>query len=266
MAAGDLDQDIANAGGDETDDVVRALEAMAVRMQDLVQQQKDFIANASHQLRTPLTTIKLRVEALVGGARNDEAVASRFLTEIEGEVDRLSHLVDELLTLSRVEAGIETLKMERVNLGLVLGQTVVAFHPRAEAAGVTLTLDTAPGLPAARASASHVRQVMDNLLDNALKHTPAGGLVTVSCRLVNGLLAVLVTDTGQGIPAQDLPHVFDRFYRGRSTSRAAGSGLGLAIVRSIIEAHRGEVTLESQEGKGTSVRFTLPALEQQQST
>jgi signal transduction histidine kinase len=262
MAGGDLTQQLSVERNDELGDLAKAFNGMAMRLQHLMNQQRDFVANASHELRTPLTTVKLRVEALMGGARRDPAMVDRFLAEMEGEVNRLSHLVEELLALSRVEAGIDLLKMERVSLSLVLGQAVAAFYPQAEAAHVTLTLDAAPDLPPVKASASHVRQVVDNLLDNALKHTQAGGLITVSARPTGSLVTASVTDTGHGIPAQDLPHVFDRFYRAdraRPRSGAAnGAGLGLAIVRSIVEAHGGEVGIESQEGKGTSVRFTLP--------
>jgi two-component system sensor histidine kinase VicK len=236
---------------------------MAARLQRLVEQQEDFVANASHELRTPLTTIKLRVEALLGGARHDPAIAERFLSEMESELDRLSHLIDDLLTLSQVEVGLETLKLEKVDLPLLLGEAMATFWPRAEAVGVTLTMDAPPQLPPVKASPPQVRQVIDNLMDNALQYSSSSGLVTVSCRPANGSIAVSVTDTGQGIPAEDLPHVFDRFYRSdRSRLRSSGSdrtgGLGLAIVRSIVTAHGGEVSIDSQEGKGTTVRFTLP--------
>jgi len=262
LADGDLNQHIVTEGNDELGRLGQAFNLMAARLKYMIGQQRDFVANASHELRTPLTTIKLRVEALLGGARHDPQIANRFLAEIESEVNRLERLIDDLLTLSRVEAGLTTLEMERVDLPLLLGEAVTTFWPRAESAGVTLTLDAAPELPPVRASAPQIRQVIDNLLDNALKHSSAGGIITVSCRPTNGQVAVSVTDTGQGIPAQDLPHVFERFYRAdKARSRSggtSGTGLGLSIVRSVIEAHNGQVSIESQEGKGTSVRFTLP--------
>jgi signal transduction histidine kinase len=262
VAAGDLNQRIAATGDDELGQLGQAFNWMAARLQYIIAQQRDFVANASHELRTPLTTIKLRVEALLGGARHDPAIAERFLAEIEGEVNRLSQLIDGLLTLSRVEAGLDTLEMERVELPFLLGEAVATFYPRAESAGVTLTLDASPQLPAVRASSNQIRQVIDNLLDNALKYSSSGGVITVACRLVNGKVAVYVTDTGQGIPADNLPHVFERFYRAdKARSRSGGSGgtgLGLSIVRSVIKAHGGEISIDSQEGKGTSVRFTLP--------
>jgi two-component system sensor histidine kinase BaeS len=153
--------------------------------------------------------------------------------------------------------------MEKVDLPLLLGEAMATFWPRAEAGGVTLTMDAAPQLPEVKASPPHVRQVIDNLLDNALKYSSSGGLVTVSCRPANEQVIVSVTDTGQGIPSKDLPHVFERFYRSdRSRSRASAEegtgGLGLAIVRSIVNAHGGQVSIDSQEGKGTTVRITLP--------
>jgi len=263
MAAGDLGQRISIDRGDELGRLGQFFNLLAARLQRLIEQQEDFVANASHELRTPLTTIKLRVEALLGGARHDPAIAERFLSEIESELDRLSHLIDDLLTLSQVEVGLETLKMEKVDLPLLLGEAMATFWPRAEAGGVTLTMDAPPQLPPAKASPPQIRQVIDNLLDNALKHSSSGGVVSISCRPSNGQVIVSVTDTGQGIPAADLPHVFERFYRAdRSRSRASGSGstggLGLSIVRSIVTAHGGEVSIDSQVGKGTTVRFTLP--------
>ena len=263
MASGDLEQRVSVDRNDELGRLGQSFNLMAARLQRLVEQQEDFVANASHELRTPLTTIKLRVEALLGGARHDPAIAERFLSEMESELDRLSHLIDDLLSLSQVEVGLDTLKMEKVNLPLLLGEAMATFWPRAEAVGVALTMDAPPQLPPVKASPPQIRQVIDNLLDNALKYSSPGGLVTVSCRPNNGHMVVSVTDTGQGIPAKDLPHVFERFYRSdRSHSRSSGSGgaggLGLAIVRSIVTAHAGEVSINSQEGKGTTVRFTLP--------
>lgn len=262
MAAGDLGQRISTGSDDELGQLGQAFNLMAARLQYIIAQQRDFVANASHELRTPLTTIKLRVEALLGGARHDPAIAERFLAEIESEVNRLGDLIDGLLTLSRVEAGLDNLEMERVDLPLHLGEAVATFSPRAEAAGVTLTLDASLQLPAVRASAPQIRQVIDNLLDNALKYSSSGDIITVSARPTKGQVAVYVTDTGQGIPAADLPHVFERFYRAdKARSRSggpSGTGLGLSIVRSVIEAHGGQISIDSQEGKGTSVRFTLP--------
>jgi two-component system OmpR family sensor kinase len=262
VAAGDLSQRIATTGDDELGQLGQAFNWMAARLQYIIAQQRDFVANASHELRTPLTTIKLRVEALLGGARHDPTIAERFLAEIESEVNRLTQLIDGLLTLSRVEAGLDTLEMERVEVPFLLGEAVATFYPRAESAGVALTLDASPQLPAVRASAAQIRQVIDNLLDNALKYSSSGGIITVSCRPVDGKVAVYVTDTGQGIAADNLPHVFERFYRAdKARSRSSGpggTGLGLSIVRSVIKAHGGEISIDSQEGKGTSVRFTLP--------
>jgi len=263
MAVGDLEQRIVVDRNDELGRLGLAFNLMAARLQRLIERQQDFVANASHELRTPLTTIKLRVEALLGGARRDPAMAERFLSEIDGELNRLTQLIDDLLTLSQVEVGFDTLEMQKVELPFLLGEAISSFWPRAEAIGVTLAMDAPPRLPAVKASPSHVRQVVDNLLDNALKYSSSGGLVTVSCRPADGQIAVAVTDTGQGIPPEDLPHVFERFYRAdKSHARTSGSGraggLGLSIVHSVVTAHGGQVAIESQVGKGTTVRFTLP--------
>lgn len=263
LAAGDLDQRFTLERYDELGQLGQAFNLMAAKLQQLIEQQEEFVANASHELRTPLTTIKLRVEALLGGARHDPAIVDRFLSEIESEVNRLGNLIDDLLTLSQFEMGFDSLKMERVDLGFLLSEATATFRPRAEAVGITLTTDVAPQLPAVKASPAQIRQVIDNLLDNALNYSFSGGVVTVSCRPVKEQVVVSVTDTGQGIPAKDLPHVFQRFYRAdKSRSRSGGSGgtggLGLSIVQLIVTAHGGEVSIDSQEGKGTTVRFTLP--------
>ncbi|UCC89051.1 MAG: HAMP domain-containing protein [Anaerolineales bacterium] len=269
MAAGDLDQRISTDGSDELGRLGQAFNRMAERLQHMIIQQRDFVANASHELRTPLTTIKLRIEALHGGARHDPTITDRFLLEIEDEINRLNHLIDNLLALSDAEAGLDTWKMERLDLQLLLSESVAAFSPRAQSVGITLTMDISPQLPDVRASAPQLRQVLDNLLDNALKYSSPGGVITLLGRPGKEGVVVSVTDTGQGIPANDLSRVFDRFYRvDKARSRQegpAGTGLGLSIVRSIIEAHDGTVSIDSLEGKGTSVRFTLPAYPDAQS-
>jgi signal transduction histidine kinase len=262
MAAGDLEQRITTGGSDELGQLGQAFNLMAARLQHIMEQQRDFVANASHELRTPLTTIKLRVEALLGGARHDQAIADRFLSEIESEVNRLSTLIDGLLTLSHVESRPDTLRMDKVDLSFLLGEAVSTFWPRAEATNVALTLNVAPQVPAVKASAPQIRQAVDNLLDNALKYTAPGGIITVSCRPMNEQVAVSITDNGQGISTADLPYIFERFYRAdKARSRSGGpggSGLGLSIVHSIITAYSGQISVDSQEGKGTTVRFTLP--------
>jgi len=152
--------------------------------------------------------------------------------------------------------------MDKVDLSFLLGEAVATFWPRAEATNVALTLNVAPQVPAVKASAPQIRQVVDNLLDNALKYTSSGGFITVSCRPLNEQVAISITDNGQGISTADLPYIFERFYRAdKARSRSGGpggSGLGLSIVHSIIAAHNGQVSVDSQEGKGTTVRFTLP--------
>jgi signal transduction histidine kinase len=262
ITAGNLDRTIPVSGKDELGDLAQAFNTMTARLRHLIRQQRDFVANASHELRTPLTTIRLRVEALLGGARQNPELATQFLTEIEGEVDRLSQLVDALLVLSRVEAGLDSLSMTPIDISFLLDEAMAVYRPRVEAAGHQLILDVEPGLPPVRAASAQIRQVIDNLLENALKYSPSGGFITLSCRKTGDAVTVSVTDTGYGIPAQDLPHVFERFYRAdKARTRSGGSGgtgLGLSIVRSVVLAHGGQVSIDSQEGKGTTVRFTLP--------
>ena len=218
---------------------------------------REFVSNVSHELRTPLSSVKALAEALENGALEDLATARDFVRRIHGEADRMSALVDELLELSRLESGQAALQMETVDAAALVGSEVEAFQLRAEAAGVGLSarLPDAPSL--VRGEREKLRQVLVNLLDNALKFTPSGGAVTVTVHSAAGGVEVSVRDTGAGIPAEHVPHVFERFYKVDRARRDGGTGLGLAIVRHIVEAHGGTARVESREGEGTTVSVML---------
>ena len=220
---------------------------------------REFVSNVSHELRTPLSSVKALAEALENGALEDSDTARDFVRRIHGEADRMSALVEELLELSRLESGQAALQMETVDLAALASSEIEACQLRAEAAGVALAarLPDAPAL--VRGEREKLRQVLVNLLDNALKFTPSGGVVTVSVHAAAGGVEVSVQDTGAGIPAEHLPHVFERFYKVDRARRDGGTGLGLAIVRHIVEAHGGTARVESREGEGTTVSVMLRA-------
>jgi len=218
---------------------------------------RDFVANVSHELRTPLTSIKAMAETLVDGARNDEAVAVRFLQTIIRESDRLVRLSADLLDLSRVEAlGIEKTP---IDLASLVADVVSRLATQAEKADITLsnTIRLPLVVPADR---DEMAQVLVNLLDNAIAYTPRGGTVTLSAQETPENITVFVADTGIGILSHDIPRLFERFYRAdKARSRASGgTGLGLSIVRHIVENHDGTVGVESEYNKGSVFSFTLP--------
>ena len=220
---------------------------------------REFVSNVSHELRTPLSSVKALAEALENGALEDSDTARDFVRRIHGEADRMSALVEELLELSRLESGQAALQMATVDVAALASTEIEAFQLRAEAAGAVLVarLPDAPAL--VRGERDKLRQVLVNLLDNALKFTPSGGTVTVLVHAAAGGVEVSVRDTGAGIPAEHVPHVFERFYKVDRARRDGGTGLGLAIVRHIVEAHGGTARVESREGEGTTVSVILRA-------
>lgn len=219
---------------------------------------KEFVANVSHELRTPLASIKALVETLEAGAIDERDVAVDFLGRIVGEVDRLAALVDELLDLARLESGRITLRLETLEPAELIGRGAERLKPQTERARLALVVDVPEGLPAVRADRSRVEQVLLNLIHNAIKFTPAGGVITVRAQVVDGVLRVSVRDTGVGISEQELPRIFERFYKEDKARRSEGTGLGLAIAKHIVLAHGGTISVESRRGAGATFYFTLP--------
>lgn len=220
---------------------------------------RELTANVSHELRTPLTSIKGFAETLLDGAMKDEDTNRRFLSIIDGEADRLVKLVDDLLDLSLLESKRVTLELKPVDLSDLVTHTVDKLRPLAQTSQLTLWQSTPPSL-LIYADADRLEQVLTNLVDNAMKFTPAGGRVEVRVAAVNGEVEVAVNDTGKGIAPEDVPHVFERFYRAdRSRTRGSGgTGLGLAIAKHIVEAHGGRISVSSQPNEGTTFKFTIP--------
>jgi signal transduction histidine kinase len=232
-------------------------QSMEERMRRQVEDaRRGLVAAASHDLRTPLASLRLLVEAVDDGVAGEDR--DRYLGEIRTHVAVLSDLIDDLFELSRIEAGDISWTMRRVELGDLIGDTVAAFRTSAEERGVRLSAELPGGEVVAEADAEKVQRVLYNLIQNAIRHTPADGSVTVRAKGGPGEVEVEVADSGEGIPAAQSERVFDAFYRGDSARDGDGAGLGLAISRAIVEAHGGRIWLEDAH-PGTRVRFTLPA-------
>jgi two-component system phosphate regulon sensor histidine kinase PhoR len=232
--------------------------------QDLTRQRqteamrRDFISNVSHELRTPLAALKALTETLQGGALEDPPAAHRFLGQMETEVDSLSLMVNELLELSRIESGRVPLNLEPTPPLNIVNPAVDRLRLQAERTGLTLSIECTDDLPAVLADATRVQQVVVNLLHNAIKFTPEGGQVSVRCERQDQMIQIAVTDTGIGIAAEDLPRIFERFYKVDRSRATSGTGLGLAIARHLVEAHGGKIWAESEVGKGSTFYFTIP--------
>ena len=234
------------------------------RLRQLENTRREFVANVSHELRTPLSLVKGSVETLKSGAKDDPRACARFLDIIERHTDRLIFLIEDLLTLSQLEAGQAVINFHTVPLRTVVAEVLSDLEPKSETRKVSL-VNAVPDSLFARADYDRLQQVLSNLIDNAIKYGRMGGKVTVSATLQasSGWVAVTVADDGPGIPAEAAARVFERFYRA-DTARSreqGGTGLGLSIVKHIIQAHGGTVSLDSSPGNGARFTFTLPAAE-----
>jgi two-component system phosphate regulon sensor histidine kinase PhoR len=224
---------------------------------------RDFVANVSHELRTPLTAIKGYAETLLGAAGDDRATARRFLEVIDRHCERLGRLTDDLLTLSDMELGRAALSRAPLAVGPAIADVLEILAERATRGQLEVGAEVDPRTPPIFADGDRLRQLLINLVDNAIKYTPGGGRVVVRAApaAASGMVAIAVEDTGIGIPAEDLPRLTERFFRvDKARSRAlGGTGLGLAIVKHIVQAHSGTLAITSTLGAGTTVRVTLPA-------
>jgi two-component system phosphate regulon sensor histidine kinase PhoR len=227
---------------------------------------RDFVANVSHELRTPLTAIKGYAETLLGPAGDDRETARRFLAVIDRHSERLGRLINDLLALSDLELGRTPLRLSAVAIGPVVDDVLQIFAEPVARAGVRVSAQVAPGLPLVQADGDRLRQVLINLVDNAIKYTPQGGQVMVRAVPAAGnehagMVEIAIEDSGIGIPAQDLPRLTERFFRvDKARSRElGGTGLGLAIVKHIVHRHRGSLDIDSEPGKGSVFTLFLPA-------
>jgi two-component system phosphate regulon sensor histidine kinase PhoR len=222
---------------------------------------RDFVANASHELRTPVAAVRSATETLRSGALEDPGAAIRFVDIIERNAMRLQSLVEDMLELSKLESNEFKVKRERVELGSVVPIVLALFRERAEKKGVRLSAELSPEASAVEGDPRGLEHVLSNLVDNAVKYCPPGTRVLVSAaKLDEDRVRLVVSDTGPGIPAEHLPRVFERFYRvdaGRSRE-LGGTGLGLSIVKHMVEAMRGKVAVESEVGRGSTFTVSLP--------
>ena len=219
---------------------------------------RELVGNISHEFRTPLAGIKAMVETLQGGAIDDQTAASDFLGRIEAEVDRLAQLVAELTELSRIETGRVELELEPVNLNLLVEEVITQLKPQAERQGLSLKNELAADLPLVQAHKERIRQVIVNLMHNAIKFNRPGGSVSAATKRFEDTVVIEISDTGAGIANDDLPRIFERFYKADRSRAGQGTGMGLAIAKHIVEAHGGEIRAQSEEGKGSTFSFSLP--------
>lgn len=259
VAQGDLTARVDGIAGDEIGEVGLAFNQMAQNLSDQQTLRKQMVADIAHELRNPISVMQGTLEAMQDGLITPDPGE---IQELHSDVRRLARLVEDLRTLSLADAGQLTLRRERINPAVLAEHVVSRMGAIAAERGVSLTLEALPDTPDVDADEDRLTQVLGNLVDNALRHTPRGGHVRVRVAQQPGEVQVEVVDDGPGIAAGDLPYVFERFWRGdRSRSRdSGGSGLGLAIVRQLTELHGGRVSVDSAPGRGTTFRVILPAL------
>jgi signal transduction histidine kinase len=254
IEAGDYSAHVSEHGPSELRSVARAFNAMSARLKSNDEQRRSFLADVAHELRTPLSVIRGQAEAIADGLYPGDAA---HLAPILDATQALDRLIEDLRTLVLTDAGNLVLHKEPTDLGALAAETVESFKAQAAAAGVTLSADVSDQPMIVRIDPARIRSVLGNLLSNAIRHTPTGRTVRVAVSASGGEVVITVTDTGEGIPPELLPRVFDRFVKG---ANSPGSGLGLAIAHDIVAVHGGALTIESALGFGTTVRLTLPAV------
>lgn len=270
LSEGELSTRIPVVGEDEVAQLTRAFNSMAARLEGAAVRaraddaaRRTLIAGASHDLRTPLASLRAMLEALAEGVVSDGETTARYLAQSRAEIGRMSGLIDDLFELASLDAGLE-IAGEPGSLPDLISDSLAAFAARAEAAGILLEGSVATGVDPVWMAADKIDRVLANLLDNALRYAAPGGRVCVDAAPDGGMVRVTVGDSGPGIPEADLPQLFDAFFRGdRSRARGGdgadgGAGLGLAIARRLVEAHGGTIWAENAPGGGAAVSFTLP--------
>jgi signal transduction histidine kinase len=254
MSSGDLSARAHVITRDEFGILGDSFNTMADRVEDLIKTLRSFIADAAHELHTPLTTLRMNLELTADDDRNRQ----KYLDSAQSQVMRLQILVDSLLDLSRIEAG--KLTKKRLSISKIIAEIAEKVSQEAARVGITFSLVPGPAAVEICGDESNIRRALDNLLDNSVKFTPSGGSINLRVEADQEHVQIVVTDTGVGIPAEDLPFVFRRFHRGRNAVTYPGSGLGLAIVKTIVDQHGGDLTIESNN-EGTTATIILPKAE-----
>jgi signal transduction histidine kinase len=267
LAGGDLSTRIPVLGSDEVSSLAATFNQMAGQLQEAAEKQKeverlrsDLIAWAGHDLQTPLASMRAILEALADGMVDDPEAVQRYLKTAQRDIRSLSLLIDDLFQMAQIDAGGLQLDLAPNSLGDLISDTLESFSELAARQGISLEGTVDPDVDPVCMDAARIGRVLNNLVGNALRHTSAQGRVQVCARRQGPRVEVCVSDTGEGIHPQDIPHIFEQFYRGeKSRSRATGgAGLGLAIARGIVQAHGGEIRVESEPGEGTRFIFSLP--------
>jgi signal transduction histidine kinase len=259
VADGDYSARVAEQGPREVRSVARAFNTMASRLQSADEQRRRLLSDVTHELRTPLTVIQGNVEGMLDGIYVPDQARLKLILE---ETQVLSRLVEDLRTLALSDSGALGLRREPTDLAQLVRDAAAASRAQADAAEVTIAVELPSDLPPLPLDPARMRQVLLNLIANAMRYTPGGGTLFIRCGITasDGRKEVVleVEDTGPGIAPEDLPHVFDRFYKARDSS---GMGLGLSIARSLVEAHGGTISAHSPFGRGTTIRIILPLVE-----
>jgi signal transduction histidine kinase len=259
LAGGDYSARVSERGSPEVRSLVRAFNSMAARLQATDEQRRNLLADVTHELRTPLTVIQGNLEGILDGVY---AVDEARLKSILDETQVLARLVDDLRTLTLAESGALQLRKEPTDLAVLINEVAAAFRAQSDSAGVKLEIRASDDLPLLSLDPERMREVLSNLIANAIRYTPSGGVIRLIYQVGRSgspnQASLEIQDTGPGIPPEVLPHVFDRFYKERDST---GMGLGLSIAKNLVEAHQGTISAESNPGKGTTIRIALPVSE-----
>jgi signal transduction histidine kinase len=265
--AGNLQANVPVASRDEVGELAAAFNAMVQRLQESVNRERglertrrELIEAVSHDLRTPLSSIRAMIESINDGVVTDETTIKRYLRTAQPEIVNLSQLVNDLFELSQIDAGLLQLHTESVFLQKLIPDTVETMTAQADSCHLSLGEEVGKELSPVTADSRRIQRVLYNLIQNAIRHTPADGSINIRAMDVGSVIEIQVADTGEGITAEDLPRVFERSYRSeRSRSRqSGGAGLGLSIAKGIVEAHGGRIRVNSEPGQGSVFSFTLP--------
>jgi signal transduction histidine kinase len=270
LSEGDFSVRVPVEGEDEVAHLAQSFNEMATRLEQareaertLDDARRNLVAWASHDLRTPLASLQAMIDALVEGVVDDPETVASYLQQSQQEIDRMSALIEDLFELAQIDAGGLELQREAASLSDLISDTLGAFAARAVERNLSLTGEVSPEVDPIWMAPEKISRVFQNLIENAIRNTGIGGEIHIRAGVDNGAVVIAVSDNGSGIPPEDLPHIFDRFYRGeKSRSRqgysSGGAGLGLAIAKGIIEAHGGRIWVESNIGQGTVMQFSLP--------
>jgi signal transduction histidine kinase len=254
-------QPVETGGPHEVQELTRAFNAMIARMQASQKSQREFVANVSHELKTPLTSIQGFAQAMLDGTADTDQSREQAAQVIYAESGRMHRMVLDLLDLARLDSGTADITMSPVNMSALLNAIAEKFSPQLQRAGVNIEVQVSPNLPTVFADGDRMAQVFTNLVDNALKFTPRGGFISLRASVQNNEMVISVTDTGAGIPEEAQAQIFGRFYQAdpsRKGGESHGAGLGLAIAHEIVQAHGGRISVRSKLGEGAAFEVSLP--------